>query len=159
MCDTCGCYTPNKDRGPRRVGEAQWALGYLEPQNPAEVAKKEDDGLNVRPRIESTYATKGFSSIWPSDLRNRFRWHGLYTQRPEVDGYFMLRIRIPGGMLTSEQLDVIGRISERYGRDVADVTDRQNIQLHWIRIEDVPAIWDELEAVGLSTTETCDDAS
>ena len=157
MCDTCGCYTPNKERGPRRVGEAQWALGYLEPQNPAEVAKKEDDGLNVRPRIESTYAVKGFSSIWPSDLRNRFRWHGLYTQRPEVDGYFMLRIRIPGGMLTAEQTRAIGSIARRFGRDVADVTDRQNVQLHWIRIEDVPQIWSELEAVGLSTTEACGD--
>ena len=157
MCDTCGCYTPNKERGPRRVGEAQWALGYLEPQNPAEVAKKEDDGLNVRPRIESTYALKGFSSIWPSDLRNRFRWHGLYTQRPEVDGYFMLRIRIPGGLLTAEQTRVIGSISRRFGRDVADVTDRQNVQLHWIRVEDVPQIWSELEAVGLSTTEACGD--
>jgi sulfite reductase (ferredoxin) len=157
MCDTCGCYTPSPDRGPRRVGEAQWALGYLEPQNAAEVAKREDDGLNVRPRIESSYAAKGFSSIWPSDLRNRFRWHGLYTQRPEVDGYFMLRIRIPGGQLTAEQTRAIGSISRRFGRDVADVTDRQNIQLHWIRIEDVPQIWSELEAVGLSTTEACGD--
>ena len=141
---------------PRR-SEAQWALGYLEPQNPAEVAKREDDGLNVRARIENVYAKKGFGSIWPSDLRNRFRWYGLYTQRPETDGYFMLRIRVPGGLLTSEQTDVIGRISERYGRDVADVTDRQNIQLHWIRIEDMPAIWSEIEAVGLSTTEACGD--
>ena len=146
---------PEKEK-PRR-SEAQWALGYREPQNAAETAKKEDDGLNVRARIESIYAKKGFGSVWPSDLRNRFRWYGLYTQRPESDGYFMLRVRIPGGMLTSEQTDVIGRISERYGRDVADVTDRQNIQLHWIRIEDVPAIWSELEAVGLSTTEACGD--
>ncbi len=146
---------PDKTK-PRR-SEAQWALGYHEPQNPAEAAKKEDDGLNVRARIENVYSKKGFSSIWPSDLRNRFRWYGLYTQRPETDGYFMLRVRIPGGLLTSEQTDVIGRISERYGRDVADVTDRQNVQLHWIRIEDMPAIWSELEAVGLSTTEACGD--
>ncbi len=137
--------------------EGQWALGYREPLNPAEVAKREDDGLNVRTRIEGIYAKKGFAAIWPSDLRNRFRWHGLYTQRPEADGYFMMRIRIPGGILTSEQTDVIGRISERYGRDVADITDRQNVQLHWIRIEDVPAIWAELEAAGLSTTEACGD--
>ena len=158
MCDTCGCYTPSPPRGTAMArGEAQWALGYMEPQNPAEVAKREDDGLNVRPRIESTYAAKGFSSIWPSDLRNRFRWHGLYTQRPEVDGYFMLRIRIPGGILTAEQTRTIGSISRRFGRDVADVTDRQNIQLHWIRIEDMPQIWSEIEAVGLSTTEACGD--
>src|SRR6185295_19353212 len=73
------------------------------------------------------------------------------------DEFFMLRIRIDGGTLTSEQLRTIATISERYGRDVADVTDRQNIQLHWIRIEDVPEIWRELEAVGLSTTEACGD--
>ena len=158
MCETCGCYTPNPTRpGAKERAEAQWALGYLEPQNPAEQAKREDDGLNVRARIESTYAKKGFQTIWPSDLRSRFRWHGLYTQRPETDGYFMLRIRIPGGQLTAAQTDVIGAISERYGRDVADVTDRQNVQLHWIRIEDMPAIWDTLESVDLSTTEACGD--
>jgi sulfite reductase (ferredoxin) len=142
---------------PRTLGEAQWALGYLEPQNPAEVFKKEDDGLNVRARIENVYSKKGFASIWPSDLRGRFRWHGLYTQRPETDGYFMLRIRIPGGVLTAEQTDMIGQVSERFGRDVADVTDRQNVQLHWIRVEDMPEIWEMVEGVGLSTTEACGD--
>jgi sulfite reductase (ferredoxin) len=156
MCETCGCYEPTPTSKTRARGEAQWALGYREPQNPAEVAKREDDGLNVRARIDE-YAAKGFGAIWPSDLRNRFRWYGLYTQRPESDGYFMLRIRIPGGILTAEQTDEIGRISEVYGRDVADVTDRQNVQLHWIRIEDVPAIFDRIEAVGLSTTEACGD--
>ncbi|HEY7875409.1 MAG TPA: nitrite/sulfite reductase, partial [Actinomycetota bacterium] len=156
MCETCGCYEPTPTSKTRARGEAQWALGYREPQNPAEVAKREDDGLNVRARIDE-YAAKGFATIWPSDLRSRFRWYGLYTQRPESDGYFMLRIRIPGGILTSEQTDEIGRISETYGRDVADVTDRQNVQLHWIRIEDVPAIFDRLEAVDLSTTEACGD--
>ncbi|CAN5199917.1 sulfite reductase SirA [soil metagenome] len=144
-----------KTVGPPAQG--QWALGFREPLNAAELAKREDDGLNVRARIEGVYAQGGFGSIWPSDLRNRFRWYGLYTQRPEADGYFMLRIRVPGGILTSGQADVIGAISQRYGRDVADVTDRQNIQLHWIRIEDVPEIWGRLEAVGLSTTEACGD--
>jgi sulfite reductase (ferredoxin) len=157
VCDTCGCYEPATSTQSRARGEAQWALGYMEPQNPAEVAKREDDGLNVRERIENVYATKGFGSIWPSDLRNRFRWYGLYTQRPETDGYFMLRIRIPGGILTAEQVDAIGVISETFGRDVADVTDRQNVQLHWIRIEDIPEIFRRIEAVGLSTTESCGD--
>jgi sulfite reductase (ferredoxin) len=68
-----------------------------------------------------------------------------------------MRIRIDGGALTSEQLRVIGEISTTYGRDFADVTDRQNVQLHWIRVEDVPTIWEKLEAVGLSTTEACGD--
>jgi sulfite reductase (ferredoxin) len=155
LCDSCGCSPTFPPRPPR--GEGQWALGYREPLNPAETAKREDDGLNVRRRIENEYARRGFGAIWPSDLRNRFRWFGLYTQRPESDGYFMLRIRIPGGALTSSQLDVIGRISQEFGRDVADITDRQNVQLHWIRIEDVPEIWKRLEDVGLSTTEACGD--
>jgi sulfite reductase (ferredoxin) len=157
---------------PRQRGEGQWALGHREPLNPAERFKRDDDGLNVRRRIIDVYARRGFSSIDPSDLRGRFRWYGLYTQRrPGIDGgrtgslapeelddeYFMLRVRIGGGRLTTTQLRVIGEISRRYARDSADITNRQNIQLHWVRIEDVPAIWEALEAVDLSTTEACGD--
>lgn len=153
-------------------GEGQWALGYREPLNKNEENKKNDDGLNVRARIENIYAHRGFDSIDPADLRGRFRWWGLYTQRkPGIDGgktatlepeelddkYFMLRIRIEGGQLTTEQLRVIADISTTYARDTADITDRQNIQLHWIRVEDIPAIWQKLEAVGLYTTEACGD--
>jgi sulfite reductase (ferredoxin) len=157
---------------PARKGQGQWALGYREPLNPNERAKKDDDGLNVRHRIIDIYQHTGFAGIDPGDLRGRFRWWGLYTQRrqgipggktatlePEEleDEFFMMRIRIDGGALTSEQLRVIADISTQHGRDVADITDRQNIQLHWIRIEDVPTIWAQLEAVGLSTTEACGD--
>jgi sulfite reductase (ferredoxin) len=159
-------------RTPRKRGEGQWALGYYEPLNPAERAKRDDDGLNVRARIESTYAHRGFRSIDKTDLRSRFRWWGLYTQRRQgvpggatataephelEDEFFMLRIRIPGGQLSGEQLRAIAWCSERFGRDVADVTDRQNVQLHWIRIEDVPRIWEAIESVGLSTQEACGD--
>jgi sulfite reductase (ferredoxin) len=159
-------------RQPRKRGEGQWGLGYFEPLNPAERAKRDDDGLNVRARIESKYSKHGFRSIDRIDLRSRFRWWGLYTQRRQgipggatataeahelEDEFFMLRIRIPGGRLTSKQLRSIAWCSERFGRDVADVTDRQNVQLHWIRIEDVPRIWDRLESVGLSTQEACGD--
>ena len=159
--------------GPRRSrGEGQWALGYREPLNANEESKKNDDGLNVRQRIIDVYAKRGFDSIDPADLRGRFRWYGLYTQRrPGIDGgktaalkpaelddrYFMLRIRIDGGQLDHAQLAVIADISRRYARGTADVTDRQNIQLHWVQIEDVPAIWAALESVGLSTTEACGD--
>ena len=157
-------------RRPR--GEGQWALGHLEPLNANERFKKDDDGLNVRARIENIYSVHGFNSIDPSDLRGRMRWWGLYTQRrPGIDGgrtgllephelddeYFMLRIRSDGGALSLEQLRAIADISTTYARDTADITDRQNIQLHWIRIEDVPEIWRRLEAVGLSSTEACGD--
>ncbi len=155
-----------------RFGEGQWALGYREPLNKAEAIKKDDNGLNVRDRILNTYSKQGFSSIWPDDLRSRMRWWGLYTQRRQgipggltaraepwelEDEFFMLRVRIAGGQMTSEQLRVIAHVAERYGRSVADVTDRQNIQLHWIRIQDVPAIWELLEGVGLTTCEACGD--
>jgi len=158
--------------GGRARGEGQWALGHREPLNPNERSKKDDNPLNVRARIETIYAHRGFASIDPADLRGRFRWYGLYTQRkPGIDGgrtailepeelddeYFMLRIRVDGGQLNLAQLRVIASISERFARDTADITDRQNLQLHWIRIEDVPQIWRELEAVGLSTTEACGD--
>ncbi|CAB4848390.1 unannotated protein [freshwater metagenome] len=153
-------------------GEGQWALGYSEPLNPNERFKKDDDGLNVRLRIENDYSRNGFDSIDPNDLRGRMRWWGLYTQRkPGIDGgrtaslephelddeYFMLRIRSDGGLLTPEQLRAIADVSQTYARDTADITDRQNIQLHWVRIEDVPAIWERLEAVGLTTNEACGD--
>jgi sulfite reductase (ferredoxin) len=69
----------------------------------------------------------------------------------------MLRVRIDGGQLTLEQLRTIARISRTYARDTADITDRQNIQLHWVRVEDMPEIWRQLEAVGLQTTEACGD--
>ncbi len=157
---------------PRRRGEGQWGLGYHEPLNTAEQIKKEDDGLNVRDRIERIFAPGGFRSIGKQDLRSRMRWWGLYTQRvqgvpgertgsaePEEleDEFFMMRIRIDSGHMTSEQVRAIAWASERYGRDVADITDRQNVQLHWIRIEDVPAIWERIESTGLTTQEACGD--
>ncbi|MEU0628224.1 nitrite/sulfite reductase [Streptomyces sp. NPDC005989] len=163
--------TPRRKAG-RHRGEGQWAVGHHTPLNGNEQFKKDDDGLNVRTRIETIYSKRGFDSIDPNDLRGRMRWWGLYTQRkPGIDGgktailepeelddrYFMLRVRIDGGRLTTAQLRVIGEISQEYARGTADITDRQNIQLHWISIEDVPAIWEKLEAVGLSTTEACGD--
>jgi sulfite reductase (ferredoxin) len=164
---------PARPRPSRRTaGQGQWALGHLEPLNPNERTKKDDDGLNVRQRIETIYSKLGFASIDGADLRGRFRWWGLYTQRrPGIDGgktavlepeelddeYFMLRVRIPGGRLSNTQLRTVATIATEFGRDVADVTDRQNIQLHWIRIEDVPQIWERLEGVGLSTAEACGD--
>ncbi|WP_433827159.1 nitrite/sulfite reductase [Actinoplanes sp. CA-015351] len=158
---------------PRKArGEGQWALGHREPLNPNERSKKDDNPLNVRARIENIYAHGGFSSIDPADLRGRFRWWGLYTQRkagidggrtavlePEEleDEYFMLRVRIDGGALSLLQLRTIAGIASEFARDSADITDRQNIQMHWIRVEDMPEIWRRLEAVGLQTTEACGD--
>ncbi|MFF0495938.1 nitrite/sulfite reductase [Nocardia aobensis] len=156
----------------RRKSEGQWALGYREPLNPNEQSKKDDNPLNVRARIENIYAKGGFDSIDKSDLRGRFRWWGLYTQREQgYDGtwtgdenidlleakYFMMRIRCDGGALNVEQVRTLGQISTEFGRDTADLSDRENLQYHWIEIENVPEIWRRIEAVGLQTTEACGD--
>ncbi|MER6163617.1 sulfite reductase SirA [Streptomyces violaceorubidus] len=156
----------------RHRGEGQWAAGHFTPLNGNEQTKKDDDGLNVRTRIETIYSKRGFDSIDPGDLRGRMRWWGLYTQRRQgIDGgktavlepeelddrYFMLRVRIDGGALTTAQLRVVGEISQEFARGTADITDRQNVQYHWIRIEDVPEIWNRLEGVGLSTVTACGD--
>jgi sulfite reductase (ferredoxin) len=165
--------TARTSRAKQRRGEGQWALGYREPLNPNERSKKDDHPLNVRARIENIYAHGGFASIDPGDLRGRFRWYGLYTQRkPGIDGgrtatlepeelddeFFMLRVRIDGGDLSTEQLALIGEVSQTYARDTADITDRQNVQYHWIRIEDMPTIWDKLEGAGLTTMTACGDS-
>lgn len=157
---------------PAAKPHGQWKVDGTTPLNANETWKQEDNGLNVRERIESVYAKHGFDSIDGTDLHGRFRWWGLYTQRkPGIDGgktatlepheledkYFMLRVRIDGGALSTGQLRVIGQISVDFARGSADLTDRQNIQLHWIRVEDVPEIWRRLEAIGLSTTEACGD--
>lgn len=165
---------PGRALRPPRTGRSngQWAVDGREPLNPNEVWKQEDGGLNVRDRIERIYSREGFASIPPQDLSGRFRWWGLYTQRkPGIDGgrtaqlddtelsdeYFMLRVRLDGGALTLAQLRVLADISTDFARGTADISDRQNIQYHWIRVEDVPEIWRRLEAVSLQTTEACGD--
>ena len=81
---------PKPVKRPR--GEGQWALGYREPLNPNEQSKKDDNPLNVRARIESIYSVRGFDSIDPGDMRGRFRWWGLYTQRrPGIDVFAHVR--------------------------------------------------------------------
>lgn len=152
--------------------DGQWAAGDRTPLNPNEEMKSVADPLEVRQRIETLYSKWGFWSIPPGDLRGRFRWWGLYTQRRQgIDGgktailephqlddeYFMLRIRSDGGQLSVAQAREIGKLSEEFGRDTADVSDRQNIQLHWIGIENVPEIFRRTEAVGLSSAEACGD--
>lgn len=150
----------------------QWAVDGREPLNHNEEFKAEDNGLNVRERIEKVYAREGFDAIPADDLHGRFRWWGLYTQRkPGIDGgrtaqlepheledrFFMLRVRSDGELLSPAALAVLGSISTDFARGTADITDRQNIQYHWISVEDMPEIWRRLETVGLETTEACGD--
>lgn len=152
--------------------EGQWALGHREPLNANEELKKAGNPLDVRERIENIYARQGFDSIDKTDLRGRFRWWGLYTQREQgYDGtwtgddnidkleakYFMMRVRCDGGALSAAALRTLGQISTEFARDTADISDRQNVQYHWIEVENVPEIWRRLDDVGLQTTEACGD--
>ncbi|BBX97174.1 nitrite/sulfite reductase [Mycobacterium lacus] len=152
--------------------EGQWALGNREPLNANEEMKKAGNPLDVRERIENIYAKGGFDSIDKSDLRGRFRWWGLYTQREQgYDGsftgdenidmleakYFMMRVRCDGGALSAAALRTLGQISTEFARDTADISDRQNLQMHWVEVENVPEIWRRLDVVGLQTTEACGD--
>jgi sulfite reductase (ferredoxin) len=117
------------------------------------------------------FAREGFDSIPPEWIGTYFRWWGVYTQGDGVgvlggqkgEGKalqrFMLRIRIPNGLLRSHQLRMIANLTERYARGIADITVRQNIQLHWIRIESLPDVLDELWRVGLNTTGACGDVT
>ncbi|MFV3419451.1 sulfite reductase SirA [Mycobacterium tuberculosis] len=152
--------------------EGQWALGHREPLNANEELKKAGNPLDVRERIENIYAKQGFDSIDKTDLRGRFRWWGLYTQREQgYDGtwtgddnidkleakYFMMRVRCDGGALSAAALRTLGQISTEFAQDTADISDRQNVQYHWIEVENVPEIWRRLDDVGLQTTEACGD--
>jgi sulfite reductase (ferredoxin) len=117
------------------------------------------------------FAREGFQSIPPEWLGTYFRWWGVYTQGDGagvVAGQggegkalpcFMLRIRIPNGLLNSDQLRTVARLTEQYGRGVADLTVRQNIQLHWITIEALPDVLDALEQCGLGTIGACGDVT
>ena len=160
-------------RPPRKArSNGQWALDGRKPLNDNEAFKQDGDPLAVRDRIMHIYGPGGYKTIAPDDLHGRFRWWGLYTQRKQgIDGgrtaqldaselsdrYFMQRVRLDGGSLSREQLQVLGSVSNDFARGTADITDRQNIQLHWVEIDNVPELWRRLESVGLTTVEGCGD--
>ena len=114
------------------------------------------------------FAREGHQSI-PPEWSTYFRWWGVYSQGDGVGAvggtggegkavpYFMVRIRIPNGLLASHQLRTIADLAERHARGIADLTVRQNVQLHWVRIEDLPDVFRELERVGITTMGACGD--
>ena len=117
------------------------------------------------------FARQGFDSIPPEWLGTYFRPWGIYTQGDGIgviggkngEGkavpYFMVRIRIPNGLLTSEQARTIADLSDHFGNGVADITVRQNVQLHWIHVENLPELLERLWSVGLRTTGACGDVT
>ncbi len=115
------------------------------------------------------FARRGYKSIPPEWLATYFRSWGVYTQGDGVGAiggtggegkavpYFMVRIRVPNGLLLSDQVRTIAEAARRYARGVADITVRQNVQLHWVRIEDIPDLLDSLWGSGLTTIGACGD--
>jgi ferredoxin-nitrite reductase len=123
--------------------------------NEVEHIKLEKDGLNVIKTIVEKYSKEGYASITPEDM-NRFKWAGVYEQKPK-EGYFMMRVRINSGIMNSEQAKVLAEISKDYGRGIANVTTRGAVQFHWVQVKDLPVIFKKLEICGLSSFEACGD--
>ncbi len=115
------------------------------------------------------FAKEGRGSVLPEWTGLYFKWWGVYTQgdglgvtggvggEGKATEYFMMRIGLPNGLLTSAQLRVIAGLTKKYARNLADITTRQNIQLHWLTIESLPEIVDALTEVGLSPKGACGD--
>ncbi|AKK11974.1 nitrite/sulfite reductase [Corynebacterium uterequi] len=162
-------HEPRPKRRPKPEG--QWKIDGTAPLNHDEELKQQSPALDVKRRIIETYSRQGFDSIATEDLYPRMKVVGLYTQRKQNlggehtgkdnselhDKFFMMRIRFDGGQSSPQRARVVGEISRDYARSTVDLTDRQNIQLHWVRVEDVPVIWEKLASVGLDTFDACGD--
>ena len=127
----------------------------LIPVTPQEKMKLEKDGLDVIHDIYR-YAKTGFASIEADDF-DRMKWYGVYRQKPKDSGFFMMRTKIPGGQINAEQTRLLQSIADRFAHGFCDITTRQTIQYHWLRIEDIPTIFSELASVGIGTSGACGD--
>ncbi len=121
--------------------------------NKFEKFKQEKDGLAVKDQLDE-FARIGWEAVDETDLNHRLKWLGIFF-RPVTPGKFMLRLRIPGGILTSEQMQILAEIVARYGEDGnADITTRQNLQLRGIRFEDIPDIFRRIHSVNLTSIQS-----
>ncbi|MEH1898240.1 MAG: ferredoxin--nitrite reductase [Nostoc sp.] len=121
--------------------------------NKFEKFKAQKDGLAIRDEIEK-FAALGWEAMDEIDRDHRLKWVGVFF-RPVTPGKFMMRLRMPNGILSSSQMSVLAQVVQRYGEDgCADITTRQNIQLRGIRIEDLPDIFNRFHAVGLTTIQS-----
>jgi ferredoxin-nitrite reductase len=122
-------------------------------QNKFEKFKAEKDGLAVKDELDHL-AQVGWEMMDETDRDHRLKWLGIFF-RPVTPGKFMMRLRMPSGILTSEKMRLLAEIVQRYGEDGnADITTRQNLQLRGIRIEDVPDIFRRLKAVGMTSVQS-----
>ncbi len=122
-------------------------------QNKFEKLKSEKDGLALKAELEQ-FASIGWEAMDDTDREHRLKWLGVFF-RPVTPGKFMMRLRLPNGILTSAQMRVLGEVIERYGDDGSfDITTRQNIQLRGVRIEDLPEIFNKFKSVGLTSVQS-----
>nr|WP_207890542.1 ferredoxin--nitrite reductase [Rubrobacter taiwanensis] len=137
--------------------------------NQVERWKLERHPLEVKRAVIERYSKEGPQSIAGVDGElERLKWVGIYPQKQGGDA-FMMRFKIPGGVLAAEQARAIGEIAAEFaegpeenpvfGNNYLDITTRQDIQVHWIRIGDVPEIWRRLEEVGMTTVQACGDSA
>lgn len=121
--------------------------------NKFEKFKAEKDGLAVKSELEH-FARIGWEAMDETDRDHRLKWVGVFF-RPVTPGKFMMRLRMPSGILTASQMRVLAEVVQRYGEDGnADITTRQNIQLRGIRIEDLPEIFNRFKQVGLTSVQS-----
>jgi len=137
--------------------------------NKVEQIKLERHPLEVRQAILDTYSKEGIESLHavPGEVE-RLKWVGIYPQKQGGDA-FMMRVKVPGGVLTPEQARVIGRIASdfangpipnpHFGNNFLDMTTRQDVQMHWLRMGDIPEIWRRLEEAGITTVQACGDSA
>src|SRR5438552_2183972 len=119
--------------------------------NKIEEFKQERDGLEIKDAI-AEYARTGWESISEGDIQ-RLKWYGLFLRTP-TPGFFMIRVRIPGGRTASYQMRALAEIAATHGNQLLDLTTRQQVQLRHIRIEHVPTIFAKMEEVGLNSMQT-----
>ncbi|MDQ4004320.1 MAG: ferredoxin--nitrite reductase [Actinomycetota bacterium] len=137
--------------------------------NKVEQIKLERHPLEVRQAILDTYSKEGIESLHavPGEVE-RLKWVGIYPQKQGGDA-FMMRVKVPGGVLTPEQARVIGRIASdfangsipnpHFGNNFLDLTTRQDVQMHWLKMGDIPEIWRRLEEAGITTVQACGDSA
>jgi ferredoxin-nitrite reductase len=137
--------------------------------NQVEKVKLERHPLEVRQAIIDIYSKEGIQSLHavPGEVE-RLKWVGIYPQKQGGDA-FMMRIKVPGGVMTPEQARVIGRIASdfangpipnpHFGNNFLDLTTRQDVQMHWLKMGDIPEIWRKLEEVDMTTVQACGDSA
>ena len=131
---------------------ADWELVYK--RNSVERIKRDKPPLLIRDELPALVA-QGYERMQEEDVV-RLQWWGLYHDKPKI-GTFMLRVKIPNGVLTPAKLRAIGEVANRYGRGDAELTTRQCVQLHWLELASLADVFADLEAAGITSAGGCGD--